>query len=166
MGKHELPFPFGATGLAGSPGVDRGPSRLTRWSSAIEPRRTDVALRQEHQLNRERVGHFGRRLAWSRVLSRRSGGRGWPRSDITTVVTEQSPPVGLSPTGTSASIAAKTPSLHLLRLQLPGVVRRLLRYIGSVRLPLSVHHRRVSLDFCSFERCTAANKRRPRIYRK
>ena len=73
MGKHELPFPFGATGLAGSPGVDRGPSRLTRWSSAIEPRRTDVALRQEHQLNRERVGHLGRHLAWSRGLSRRSG---------------------------------------------------------------------------------------------
>ena len=41
----------------------------------------------------------------------------------------------------------QTPSLHPLRPRLPGVVRRLLRYFGSVRLPLSVHHRRVSLDF-------------------
>src|SRR6516164_1113744 len=41
----------------------------------------------------------------------------------------------------------QTPSLHPLRPRWPGVVRRLLRYFGSVRLPLSVHHRRVSLDF-------------------
>ena len=41
----------------------------------------------------------------------------------------------------------QTPSLHPLRPRLPGVVRGLLRYCGSVRLPLSVHHRRVSLDF-------------------
>jgi hypothetical protein len=31
---------------------------------------------------------------------------------MTTVAIEQSPPMGLSPTGTSASIAAKAPSLH------------------------------------------------------
>src|SRR5262249_28739568 len=62
-----------------------------------------------------------------------------PWSDITTVVTEQSPPMGLSPIGTSASIAAKTPSLHPLRRPAErGVVRRLLRYYASVRLPWSV----------------------------
>ena len=40
---------------------------------------------------------------------------GWspfPRSDITTVATEQAPPMGLSPIGTSASIAAQAPSLR------------------------------------------------------
>jgi hypothetical protein len=36
----------------------------------------------------------------------------FPRSDITTVATEQAPPMGLSPIGTSASIAAQAPSLH------------------------------------------------------
>src|SRR6516165_1658304 len=41
----------------------------------------------------------------------------------------------------------QTPSLRPLRCRWPGVVRRLPRYFGSVRLPLSVHHRRVSLDF-------------------
>src|SRR6266702_282049 len=41
----------------------------------------------------------------------------------------------------------QTPSLHPLRRRSPGLVRRLLRYYGSVRLPLSVHHRRTSLDF-------------------
>src|SRR6516164_5568923 len=41
----------------------------------------------------------------------------------------------------------QTASLPLLRRRSPGVVRRLLRYFRSVRLPLSVHHRRVSLDF-------------------
>ena len=34
------------------------------------------------------------------------------RSDMTTVATEQFPPMGLPPIGTSASIAAKVPSLH------------------------------------------------------
>jgi hypothetical protein len=34
------------------------------------------------------------------------------RSDMTTVATEQFPPMGLPPIGTSASIAAKAPSLH------------------------------------------------------
>jgi hypothetical protein len=39
------------------------------------------------------------------------------------------------------------PSLHhLLGLRL-GLVRRLCRYYGAVRLPVPVHHRRVSLDF-------------------
>src|SRR5882724_10900826 len=41
----------------------------------------------------------------------------------------------------------QSPSLHLLRHRLPGFVRRLLRYYGSVRLPRSVRHRRASLDF-------------------
>ena len=41
----------------------------------------------------------------------------------------------------------QTPSLHPLRHRLPGVVRRLLRYYGSVRLPMLVHHRRMSSDF-------------------
>src|ERR1700674_803038 len=36
----------------------------------------------------------------------------FPQSDITTVATEQTPPMGLSPIGTSASIAAQAPSLH------------------------------------------------------
>jgi len=36
----------------------------------------------------------------------------FPRSDITTVATEQAPPVGLSPIGTSVSIAAQAPSLR------------------------------------------------------
>ena len=39
------------------------------------------------------------------------------------------------------------PSLHPLRRRLPGLVRRLRRYYGPVRLPASVHHRRASLDF-------------------
>jgi len=41
----------------------------------------------------------------------------------------------------------QAPSLHPLRGRLPGVVRGLRRYYGPVRLPVSVHHRRVSLDF-------------------
>ena len=41
----------------------------------------------------------------------------------------------------------QTPSLHPLRGRLPGVVRRLRRYYGAVRLPVVVHHRRTSLDF-------------------
>ena len=41
-----------------------------------------------------------------------SGRSPFPRSDITTVVTELSPPMGLSPIGTSASIAAQAPSLR------------------------------------------------------
>src|SRR2546426_599388 len=39
------------------------------------------------------------------------------------------------------------PSLHRLRGRLLGLVRRLPRYYGAVRLPALVHHRRVSLDF-------------------
>src|SRR5208282_839795 len=39
-------------------------------------------------------------------------------------------------------------SLRLLRRRLvAGLVRRLLRYCGTVRLPMPVHHRRMSLDF-------------------
>src|SRR5215469_2283050 len=40
------------------------------------------------------------------------------------------------------------PSLHLLRRRRrAGLVRKLLRYYGTVRLPMPVHHRRMSLDF-------------------
>jgi hypothetical protein len=41
----------------------------------------------------------------------------------------------------------RPPSLHRLRHRFPGFVRRLLRYYGAVRLPMSVRHRRMSLDF-------------------
>ena len=41
----------------------------------------------------------------------------------------------------------QTSSLHLLRRRSPGLVRRLLRYYRSVRLPVFVHHRRTSFDF-------------------
>src|SRR5882672_9090512 len=41
----------------------------------------------------------------------------------------------------------QTLSLHPLRDRLPGLVRGLLRYYWSVRLPRSVRHRRMSLDF-------------------
>src|SRR5207302_741498 len=41
----------------------------------------------------------------------------------------------------------QTSSLHPLRNRLPGVVRELLRYSRSVRLPRSDRHRRASLDF-------------------
>ena len=39
------------------------------------------------------------------------------------------------------------PSLHRLRRRSFGVVRRLRRYYGPVRLPTSVRHRRMSFDF-------------------
>ena len=39
------------------------------------------------------------------------------------------------------------PSLRRLRSRCSGFVRRLRRYYAAVRLPTSVHHRRVSLDF-------------------
>src|SRR5258708_39883669 len=38
-------------------------------------------------------------------------------------------------------------SLHSLRCRLPGIVRELLRYSRSVRLPWPGRHRRTSLDF-------------------
>ena len=85
-----------------------------------------------------------------------SGRSPFPRSDMTTVATEQAPPMGLSPIGTSASIAAKSSSLHPLRRRLPGLFRRLLRYYRSVRLPMSVHHRRSSLDFPMRPKAAAA----------
>ena len=65
-----------AIGLAGSPGVDQGPTDLARWSSASQPWRTGAALRPEHRLDRQRIGHSGRRLRRSRVPSRRSDERG------------------------------------------------------------------------------------------
>src|SRR5947207_9842258 len=39
------------------------------------------------------------------------------------------------------------PSLHRLRRRCSGFVRRLRRYYAAVRLPASVRHQRVSLDF-------------------
>ena len=47
-------------------------------------------------------------------------------------------------------------SLHPLRRRLPGVVRGLLRYCRAVRLPRSVRHRRMSLDFPMRPKATAA----------
>ena len=41
----------------------------------------------------------------------------------------------------------QAPSLHPLRGRPPGVVRGFRRYYGPVRLPASVHHRRMSSDF-------------------
>jgi hypothetical protein len=41
----------------------------------------------------------------------------------------------------------RSPSLPRLRRRLPGLVRRLQWYYGTVRLPALVHRRRVSLDF-------------------
>src|SRR3990170_1656016 len=41
----------------------------------------------------------------------------------------------------------QAPSLHPLRRRSPGLVRRLRRYYGPVRLPLTVHHRRTSMNF-------------------
>ena len=41
----------------------------------------------------------------------------------------------------------QTPSRHLLRDRLSGVVRRLRRYCGPVRLPVFVQRRRTSLNF-------------------
>jgi hypothetical protein len=69
-----------ATGLAGSPGVDRGPSHLAWWSSAIQPHRTDIALPQELQVNNARFRRCGARLT-RRSFSGRPGssGRGWWR---------------------------------------------------------------------------------------
>src|SRR5438309_4561601 len=50
----------------------------------------------------------------------------------------------------------QTASLHPLRRRLPGIVRGLLRYSRSVRLPKSVRPRRTSLDFPTRPRSTAA----------
>src|SRR4029077_16117818 len=50
----------------------------------------------------------------------------------------------------------QTPSLRPLRIRLPGFVRGLPRYSGSVRLPWSVRHRRTSLDFPMRPKATAA----------
>src|SRR5438309_10098025 len=50
----------------------------------------------------------------------------------------------------------QTSSLHPLRNRLPGVVRELLRYSRSVRLPRSDRHRRASLDFSMRTKATFA----------
>src|SRR5437867_4204939 len=50
----------------------------------------------------------------------------------------------------------QTSSLHPLRRRWPGIVRRLLRYFRSVRLPRSVRHRRTSLDFPTRPKATSA----------
>ena len=49
----------------------------------------------------------------------------------------------------------QTSSLHPFRVRLPGFVRGLLRYCRSIRLPRSVRHRRVSLDFPMRPKATA-----------
>jgi hypothetical protein len=49
----------------------------------------------------------------------------------------------------------QTSSLHPLRRRLPGIVRGLLRYSRTVRLPSSVRHRRASLDFPMRPKATA-----------
>jgi hypothetical protein len=68
-----------------------------------------------------------------------SGRSPFPRSDMTTVATEQSPPMGLSPIGTPVSIAARSSSLRTLRPRIPAFVRALRRYCTTVRLPINVH---------------------------
>jgi hypothetical protein len=45
----------------------------------------------------------------------------FPRLDMTTVVTEQTPPMGLTPIGTSASIAARSVSLRALRQRISAL---------------------------------------------
>ncbi len=53
------------------------------------------------------------------------------------------------------------PSLHLLRAdQRHQFVRRLRRYYAAVRLPATVHHRRVSLDFTMRPRNAGLGSRR------
>ncbi len=59
----------------------------------------------------DRTGYFSQPTA--AFPSRLSTGRSpFPPLDITTVATQQVPPAGLSPAGTSASIAAPTPSTY------------------------------------------------------
>src|SRR5437899_6354595 len=41
----------------------------------------------------------------------------------------------------------QSPFLHCLRSRTGGFVRQLRKYYGTVRLPVSVHHRGASLDF-------------------
>ena len=58
-----------------------------------------------------------------------SGRSPFPRSDMTTVAIEQSPPMGLSPTGTSATI---------LQRPLPSTgITRLRPYCGPLRHPIT-----------------------------
>jgi hypothetical protein len=57
-------------------------------------------------------------------------------------------PGACGPCEQPSSLTANTVAfLHLLRCRLPGIVRRLQRYYRTVRLPVLVHRRRVSLDF-------------------
>ena len=58
----------------------------------------------------------------------------------------------------------QTPSLHPLRHRCSGLVRGLRRYYGPVRLPLSVHRRRTSIDFPT-RPATSATAGRPGISR-
>ena len=62
--------------------------------------------------------------------------------------TERADPVLCPGRGVLARVPfGQPPSLHSLRRRSPGLVRELRRYYGAVRLPVVVHHRRVSLDF-------------------
>jgi len=63
----------------------------------------------------------------------------FPRLDILRWLLSKTPPMGLSPIGTSASIAARSASLHALRQRIPAFVRALRRYCTTVRLPINVH---------------------------
>ena len=57
-------------------------------------------------------------------------------------------PKACGPCGQPSHLTRNTvASLHLLRRRLPGFVRRLQWYYGTVRLPGLVHRRRTSLDF-------------------
>src|SRR5208337_2617621 len=55
----------------------------------------------------------------------------------------------------------QTPSLHLLRRRCSGFVRRLPRYYGSVRLPVFVRHRLLSLDFPMRPKRTGRSRENP-----
>jgi len=53
----------------------------------------------------------------------------------------------------------QAPSLHRLRCRRPGVVRRLHRYYGPVRLPLVVHQRRAAIGLLAAARRTICGGR-------
>src|SRR5262249_30320835 len=95
--------------------------------------------------------------------------RGAPSFDVVDVVQERSEPLSpilsgcltypleraeravpaLSPERVALGQVSRgqLPSLRRLRYRSLGLVRRLRRYFGAVRLPTFVHHRRTSLDF-------------------
>jgi hypothetical protein len=81
----------------------------------------------------------------------------FPRSDITTVATEQAPPMGLSPIGTSASIAAQAPSLHRNYPASPWDA-------PTPTLPqLNLHNTRVRRKASGFLQVAVSNARNPTV---